>query len=547
MDVTVHEWANEVLGRFALVKVGTAACGTPASAVSLESGLAARPPLNLALVLDVSGSMRNHMPAVVRTALGAVDVLADGASLRVITFDQEALEILPRTRLDTSNREGIKDTLRTRIVNRDGMTNIEHALVMAFSERNQSVLLMTDGLANVGMARTSDQLTTLVRAFPAYDGSVVHALGVQHDEVTALNANFLKAIATDTSGSFSVAADAEALGAFLGDVIADHAMRSHERMSVRCILSDGSEAEPVLARPLHGHCVRHDRPTSIVFRLPPPHAAAATSGAADGGAGVGALVLAVESILLNAVVAATRASAPEGGRGFGVYTAAETPRAMPPSENDIAAIVGWAVTDMMTAASSSVLGLADRARARNTALDAIKGLVPTHASLAPIVVALEAAAAAPALARAGETGALVRQAATLFSACSNLPDDTPAMVTARHLTRAISSRQDPYGGSCHDDGTSGHLVGGGGGGGGTHTFGAGLPPLRPSLALSPSVAMRAAPPGAEPALPGSSTDAATLSQSPVSPSAADAAASGDAPPARTASAWPHGASTGGKA
>jgi Ca-activated chloride channel family protein len=118
-----------------------------------------RPPLNLSLVLDRSGSMEGEKIIRAReAALYCVDQLLPSDRLSVVTFDDQIEVLVPSQTV--SNRAGIRELI-TGISTR-GSTALHQAWVrggIQVSEHLEPaainrVLLVTDGLANVGETRT---------------------------------------------------------------------------------------------------------------------------------------------------------------------------------------------------------------------------------------------------------------------------------------------------------------------------------------------------------------------------------------------------------
>ena len=115
-----------------------------------------RTPVNVALVLDRSGSMLGEKLARAKeAALLAVDFLAEGDVVSVITYDSEADVILPATRV-TNNRESIRRRIRS--IHAGGNTALFAGVSLGAKEvrrylsreKVNRVILLSDGLANVG-------------------------------------------------------------------------------------------------------------------------------------------------------------------------------------------------------------------------------------------------------------------------------------------------------------------------------------------------------------------------------------------------------------
>lgn len=160
-----------------------------------------RLPLNLAAVLDRSGSMQGAKLAYSRHAVAfLVDQLAAQDRLAVVTYDDQVERMVP------SQHILLKDLLKARIaaIQTGGATNLSGGLATGMQQvglggrPNQvnRVLLLTDGLANVGVTEPG----TLVGWAQAWRerGLTLSTLGVGND----FNEDLLVALAEAGGGSF---------------------------------------------------------------------------------------------------------------------------------------------------------------------------------------------------------------------------------------------------------------------------------------------------------------------------------------------------------
>lgn len=131
---------------------------------NLEATNAARPTLNLSLVLDRSGSMGGSKIVSAReTAMYCVDQMLASDGLSVIVFDEEVRALF--TSQHVTDKQMMKDLLARVEVRgttalheawvRGGLEVSEHLL----NEGINRVILITDGQANVGLTDT-DQIVT---------------------------------------------------------------------------------------------------------------------------------------------------------------------------------------------------------------------------------------------------------------------------------------------------------------------------------------------------------------------------------------------------
>lgn len=144
-------------------------------------GARARTPLNLALVIDRSGSMGGgKLENAKEAALALVDRLSDDDILSVVAYDTEASVVVPATR--ASDRETIRAAIRR--IGTGGSTALFAGVSLGAREarkfldrrRVNRLLLLSDGLANVG-PQSPGELAELGASF-AKEGISVTTFGL---------------------------------------------------------------------------------------------------------------------------------------------------------------------------------------------------------------------------------------------------------------------------------------------------------------------------------------------------------------------------------
>lgn len=121
-----------------------------------KQGAFARAPVNLAIVMDRSGSMKgSRLPNAIRAATAAVDRLNEGDTVSVVTFDTRTQLVVSPTEIGPGTRERVNAEIRSISLGgdtciscgiEDGLANLERT-----SGKVNKMILLSDGDANHGV------------------------------------------------------------------------------------------------------------------------------------------------------------------------------------------------------------------------------------------------------------------------------------------------------------------------------------------------------------------------------------------------------------
>ncbi|MBL0331856.1 MAG: VWA domain-containing protein [Chlorobi bacterium] len=139
-----------------------------------------RPPLQLCLVIDRSGSMSEQtdgsskvtkIQAIKTAIVKLLDKLNSDDLLSVVTFENSAEVIIPQTKINSSNKDDLIKAINS--INADGGTNIEQGLFMGYelleqlpevNGTNKRIMLFTDAQPNSG-ATDSVSFTSIIKKY----------------------------------------------------------------------------------------------------------------------------------------------------------------------------------------------------------------------------------------------------------------------------------------------------------------------------------------------------------------------------------------------
>ena len=223
---------------------------------------ARRSPMNLCIVLDRSGSMEGAKLEKARQAAAmAVDKLGDDDIFSLVTYDSETnLLIAPERVGNTDHREDLKSRIHR--IQAGGSTALHAGVVLGAKqvrerfdkERVNRVILLSDGLANVGPSSTSD-LARLGRDLRS-DGIAVSTVGLGDD----YNEDLMTALAEASNANYYYVKDAEKLPSVFAQELGMARSLIARNIIIRIEAPDGVHLKEIIGRP-EFEC--HDRSAEI--------------------------------------------------------------------------------------------------------------------------------------------------------------------------------------------------------------------------------------------------------------------------------------------
>lgn len=163
--------------------------------------------MDIVAVLDRSGSMSGEKMQMLHTTVGMmIDHLSENDRLSLVAYDDRVEDVTPLTKMDKAGKAASRAALAK--INDRGSTNLHEGLIRGLqvlkdrvTDKNEisSVLLLTDGLANVGVTEPSAIVASTQQFLASMNNPTsVYCFGFGGDH----NSQLLTAIANEAHGMY---------------------------------------------------------------------------------------------------------------------------------------------------------------------------------------------------------------------------------------------------------------------------------------------------------------------------------------------------------
>lgn len=212
-----------------------------------------RTPVHLCCVIDTSASMSSDskLENVKQSLQFLLDFLSPQDSISVITFSEVARTILTQTFVSPLEKDNIR--ARISIIRIESNTNLSASIIQAREclqvdtrDAKQGILLLTDGVANVGLTRPQDILDLVRDTVSKFTGTSISSVGYGTDH----NVELLQNISIQGGGSYYVVNNLEDVATVFGDILGG--LVSCAAQQVRIILPSDTEVKSRYAKNMLG-------------------------------------------------------------------------------------------------------------------------------------------------------------------------------------------------------------------------------------------------------------------------------------------------------
>lgn len=238
------------LGHASIAKNGRGETFLFAQVAAADDKTVAATPMNLALVIDRSGSMKGDRIAnAMNAAVSAIERLRDGDSVTVVSFDSSAQVVVPPTRVSSSTRASMEAAVRS--IRLGGDTCISCGMLEGMQQLAQTslsgdrvnrMILLSDGATNSGI-RDIPGLRAMAGRMHG-KGVTISTIGVDVD----FDEKVMAALAAEGNGRHYFVANASGLPAVFSQEFDDLLASVAKEAELSIELAPGVEIAEVFDR-----------------------------------------------------------------------------------------------------------------------------------------------------------------------------------------------------------------------------------------------------------------------------------------------------------